>query len=174
MVIGFATRNTTIRENKFPAQDSFMEQFNVVSFRASELVYTITFSVTGQRTADVVAEGQEFSSRFPDWDASFGGRQQENPRDPPFIEADLTKGLLMLAQNLQLTIHNDVNAEETESFTLRITAGDVGRLVFDCYDDTEEPVLGNFLCSHTFFIVDEDSMFQQYLLEYVCANRLQL
>ena len=77
----------------------------------------------------------------------------------------------MLAQNLSLTIHNDVNAEETEFFTLRITARDVGSGVFDCYDDTEVPVLGNFLCSHTFFIVDEDGIFQQYLFECLCANR---
>ena len=171
MFIGFGTRNTTIRENEFPDLDSFLEQFNVVSFRRSELTHTMTFSVTGQRTAVVVAEDQQFSIEFPDWDASFGLRSLENPSDPPFVEEDLTPGLLMLAQDLQLTIHNDLNAEETEFFTLRITARDVGRGVFDCYDDTEEPVLGNFLCSHTFFIVDEDSMFQQCLLECLCANR---
>ena len=165
MFIGFGTRNTTIRENQFPDQDSFQELFNVVSFRKSELTHTITFSVTGQRTAEVVAEGQAFSPEFPNFDASFGSRSMENPTDPPFVEVDLTDGLLMLAQNLSLLIHNDVNAEETEFFTLRITARDVGRGVFECYDDTEEPVLGNFLCSHTFFIVDEDSMFQQCLLE---------
>ena len=73
--------------------------------------------------------------------------------------------LLMLAQNLQVLIHNDVNAEETEFFTLRITARDFGRGVFECYDDTEVPVLGNFLCSHTFFIVDDDGRFQQYLFQ---------
>ena len=161
MLIGFGTRNTTIRENRFENRDTFVELFNVVSFRRSELTHTMTFSVTGQRTAEVVAEDQAFSIEFPNWDASFGLRSLENPSDPPFVEVDLTEGLLMLAQNLSLLIHNDVNAEETEFFTLRITAPDVGRGVFECYDDTEEPVLGNFLCSHTFFIADEDSMFQQ-------------
>ena len=131
----------------------------------------MTFSVTGQRTAEVVAEGEDFSPEFPNFDASFGRRSELNPSDPPFIVVDLKPGLLMLAQNLSLTIHNDVNAEETEFFTLRITARDVGRGVFECYDDTEVPVLGNFLCSHTFFIVDEDSMFQQYLFECLCASR---
>ena len=163
MLIGFGTRNTTILENRFPNQDSFLELFNVVSLRRSELIHTMTFSITGQRTAVVVAEDEEFSIQFPD--AAFGRRSEENPSDPPFVEVDLTPGLLMLAQDLSLVIHNDVNAEETEFFTLRITARDVGRGVFECYDDTQEPILGNFFCSHTFFIVDEDSMFQQCLLE---------
>ena len=163
MFIGFGTRNTTIHENRFPNQDSFHELFNVVSFRRSELIHTMTFSVTGQRTAVVVAEDQAFSIEFPNWDASFGRRSEENPSDPPFHEVDLTAGLLMLAQDLSLRIHNDINAEKTEFFTLRITARDVGRGVFECYDDTEEPVLGNFLCSHTFFIVDDDGMFQHCL-----------
>ena len=143
----------------------FLEEINVVSFRRSELIHTITFSVTGQRTAEVVADDQAFSPEFPHWDASFGLHSEDNPSDHPFADADLTEGLLMLSQNLQLLIHNDFSAEETEFFTLRITARDVGSGVFECYDDTEEPVLGNFLCSHTFFIVDEDSMFQQCLLE---------
>ena len=122
MLIGFGIRNTTILENRFPNQDSYQELFNVVSFRRSELLYTVTFSVTGQRTAEVVAEDQAFSIEFPNWDASFGGRSVENPSDPPFYEVHLTPGLHMLAQNLSLTIHNDMNAEETEFFTLRITA----------------------------------------------------
>ena len=171
MFIGFGTRNTTIRESRFPNRDSFQELFNVVSLRRSELIHTMTFSISGQRTAEVVADDQAFSPEFPNWDASFGRRSVENPTDPPFYEVDLTPGLLMLAQNLSLTIHNDVNAEETEFFTLRITARDVGRGVFECYDDTEVPVLGNFLCFHTFFIEDEDSMFQQYLFECLCASR---
>ena len=29
---------------------------------------------------------------------------------------------------------------------------DVGRGVFECYDDTELPTLGNFLCSHTLMV----------------------
>ena len=165
MLIGFGTRNTTIRENRFPFQDSFAELFNVISFRTSELVYEMTFSVTGQRNAEVVAENETFSTNFPNWDVSFGSRLLQN--EPPFILLTLDPGLRMLARDLQLTIHNDFNAEETEFFTLRITARDVGRGVFDCYDDTEERVLGDFFCSHTFFIVDEDSMFQQCLLECV-------
>ena len=169
MFIGFGTRNTTIRENRFPNQDSFQELFNVISLRFSELIHTMTFSVTGQRTAVVVSEDQAFS--FPNWDASFGIHSISNPSDPPYILVDFDPGLLVLEDDLQLLIHNDVTAEETEFFTLRITAPDVGRGVFDCYDDTEEPVLGNFLCSHTFFIVDDDSMFQQCLLECLCANR---
>ena len=165
MFIGFGTRNTTILENRFPNQDSFQELFNVVSLRRSELIHTMTFSVSGQRTAIVVSQDQAFSIQFPDWDAAFGRRSEENPSDPPFVEVDLTPGLLMLAQDLSLVIHDDVNAEETEFFTLRITAPYVGRGVFECYDDTQEPILGNFFCSHTFFFVDEDSMFQQCLLE---------
>ena len=165
MLIGFGTRSTTISENRFPDQDSFVETFNVVSFRRSELTHTMTFSVTGQRTAEVVADDQAFLPEFPNFDASFGRRSEENPSDPPFVEDDLTQGLLMLAQDLQLLIHNDINAEETEFFTLRITPRDIGRGVFECYDDTEEPVLGNFFCSQTFSIVDNDGMLQQSLLE---------
>ena len=170
MFIGFGTRNTTIYENQFPNRDSFQELFNVVSLRRSELTHTMTFSVTGQRTAELVSEGQAFSIEFPNWDASFGHRSVENPSDPPFVEVDLTEGLLILAQDLHVLIHNDVSAEETEFFTLRITARDVDRGVFECYDDTEVPVLGNFLCSHTFFIVDNDGMFQQCLFECLCAS----
>ena len=163
MFIGFVTRNTTILENQFPSQDSFPQPFNVISFRRSELTYTMRFSVTGQRTAEVVAEDQAFTIEFPNWDAAIGYRSLENPSDPPFDEMDLTPGLLMLKQDLSLTIHNDVNAEETEFFTLRITARDVGRVLFECYDNTKEPVLGNFFCSHTFYIVDNDGMFQKCL-----------
>ena len=169
MLIGFGTRNTTISENKFPNLDSFLEVFNVLSFRRSELIHTMTFSVTGQRTAEVIAQDQIFSPEFPNFDASFGHRLVENSNDPLFVEVDLTPGLLMLAQDLQLTIHNDLNIEETEFFTLRITPRDVGRGVFECYDDTEVPVLGNFFCSHTFYIVDTDGMFQQCLLQCLCV-----
>ena len=159
MFIGFVTRSTTILENKFPDVDSFNELFNIVSLRRSELEHTMTFYVRGQRTAEIVAQGEEFV--IANWDAAFGIRSYQNPSDPPFIEVDLTPGLIMLPQDLQLVIFNDINIEKTEFFTLRITARDVGRGVFECYDDTEEPVLGNFLCSHTFFIVDTDGMFQQ-------------
>ena len=171
MFIGFATRSTTISENKFPDQDSFLEFFNVVSLRRSELVYTMTFSVTGQRTAEVVSEDQAFSPDFPNWDVAIGHRSVENPSDPPFVEVDLTPGLLMLAQyTVSTLIHNDVKKEETEFFTLKITPLDVGRGVFECYDDTEVSVWGNFFCSHTFYIVDTDGMFQQCVLECLCAN----
>ena len=162
MFIGFGTRNTFIFENKFPDQDSFFELFNVVSNRTSELTYEMTFSVTGQRTAVVVARGEE--NVFSNWDVSFGERSKESPSDPPFIGEKLEPGLLMLSDNLDLFIHDDFDAEETEFFTLRITAQDVARGVFECYDDTEEPVLGNYFCSHTFFIVDEDSMLQQLFI----------
>ena len=169
MLIGFGTRSTTISEYRFPDQDSFPELLNVVSLRRSELTHTMTFSVN-QRTAEVVAESEEFSIEYPNWDASFGQRSLENPSVPPFVDVDLTPGLLMLEHNLQVSIHNDINAEETEFFTLRITPRDVGRGVFECYDDTEVPTLGNFFCSHTFFIVSKDGMFQQRVLECLCAN----
>ena len=97
MFIGFGARNTTIRENQFPYQDSFQELFNVVFLRRSELTSTMTFAVTGQRTAEVVSQDQAFSPEFPSWDASFGGRPEEYPSDPPFVEVDLTEDLLMLA-----------------------------------------------------------------------------
>ena len=170
MLIGFGTRSTTIYENRFPDQDSFSELLNVVSLRRSELTYTMIFSVRGHRTAEVVSEGQEFSPDFPNWDASFGRRSLRYPSDPPFYEDDLSPGLLMLARNISLVIHNDVNVEETKFFTLRINPRDVGSGVFECYDDTEVPTLGNFFCSHTFYIVDTDGMFQQRILECLCAN----
>ena len=169
MLIGFGTRSTTISENKFPSHDSFHEFFNVVSLRRSELTHTMTFSVAGQRTAEVVSEDQAFSPEFPHFDVAFGHRFEENPSDPLFVYVDLRPGLLMLEQDLLLLIHNDVNIEETEFFTLRITPLNVGGGVFECYDDTEEPVLGNFFCSHTFYIVDTDGMFQQCLLQCLCV-----
>ena len=162
MFIGFGTKSTTISENKFPV-DSFVETFNVVSLRRSELIHTMVFSVKGHRTAEVVSEEQTFV--FPNFDASFGRRSEKNPSDPPFYEVDLSPGLLMLAQDLQLLIHNDVNVEETEFFTLRITPRDFGRGVFECYEDAEVPTLGNFFCSHTFYIVDSDGMFQLCVLK---------
>ena len=131
----------------------------------------MAISVTGQRTAEVVSGVQAFSLESPNWDASFG-RRSFDPSDPPFILVDLRTGLLMLEQDLLLLIHNDVNAEETEFFTLRITPQDIGRGVFECYDDTEEPVLGNFFCSHTFYIVDNDGMLipTVFIAMPVCAN----
>ena len=169
MFIGFRTRSSTILENKYP-EEYFNQQFNVVSFRRSELTYTITFSVTGQRTAEVVAEVQAFSSAFPNFDASFGRRSAANPSDPPFIESDITPGLLMMSNDLQLGFHNDDNVEETEFLTMRIASRDIGMGVFDCYDDTEVPILGNFFCSHTFYIMDNDGMFQQCVWECLCTN----
>ena len=47
----------------------------------------------------------------------------------------------------------------------------LGREVFECYDDTELPTLGNFVCSHTFYIMDTDGKFQQCLFECLCASR---
>ena len=164
MFIGFGTKSTTISENKFPG-DSFVELFNVVSLRRSELIHTMVFSVRGLRTAEVVSEDQAFSPDFPNWDASFGRRSGENPSDPPFYEDDLSPGLLMLARNISLLIHNDVNIEETEFFTMRITPRDLGRGIFECYNDAEVPTLGNFFCSHTFYIEDSDGMFQLCVLK---------
>ena len=158
MFIGFETRNRTIFENKIPDQDSFVEVFNIISLRRSELTHIMRFSVIGQRTAEVVHEDEVFSPEFPNWDAAFGRSSYINPSDPPFLEVDLTPGELMLGQNMQLDIHNDINEEETKFFTMTITAVDVGRGVFECYDDTKVPTLGNFFCSHTFYIIDTDGM----------------
>ena len=166
--IGFGTRSSTILENRFQYQDSFPEGFNVVSSQTSEVVRTITFSVIGQRTAEVVPENQAYG--IGSWDVAFG-QEEENSTHPPFVIADLPAGSLMLAQDLQLLIHNDFNVEKTEFFTLRITSGHEGRDVFECYDDTEEPIVGDFFCSHTFYIVDTDGMLQQCVLECLCANR---
>ena len=77
MLIGFGTRNATIFENQFPNIDTFPEIFNIVSFRKSELVHTIIFSVRGQRTAEVVADDEAFL--IANWDASFGLRSLRNP-----------------------------------------------------------------------------------------------
>ena len=73
MLIGFGTRSTTISENKFPNRDSFHECFNVVSLRRSKLTHTMSFSVTGQRTAEVVSEFQAFLPEFPNFDVAVHG-----------------------------------------------------------------------------------------------------
>ena len=148
MFIGFPERRSFARENEYPNRAVF-PIFRWLHFlRESEILYTVAISVTGG-TAEVTA----FDNRIGDWDVAFGStvsnvlvfREDLNPGDTEIstIGAD---------------IMNDVNPEDNETFTLRVSATDFFgiRRTFDCYDDGEDPVEGNYFCSHTVTIIDDD------------------
>ena len=69
----------------------------------------------------------------------------------------------MHEQEIRISIYivNDFHIEDNETITLRVSPSTVGgdALNFECYDDDEDPVEGNYFCSHTITIVDEDGQF---------------
>ena len=143
-----------MRENEFPTLYVF-PIFRMLDFlRESELLYTVTTSVTGG-TAEVIAADDPMG----DWDVAFGTR-------------DATSNILVSLQVLnpgdteiamiRANITNDINPEDNETFTLRVSAADVGgiRSSFECYDDGEDPVEGNYFCSHTVTIIDDDGQYK--------------
>ena len=148
MFIGFPEQTSAVRENMFPDLPTFPIFFRVHSLRVSEIEYSIVISVTGG-TATIFGLGDETG------DASFG------TRDPQFnilVDVSTLRPGEQEISGIRAVIVDDIASEGNETFTLRISAADVGgvRRNFECYDDGEDPVEGNFFCSHTITIVDDD------------------
>ena len=150
MVIGFPERRSFVRENMFPTLSVFPIFRWLHSLRESEILYIVTISVTGG-TAEVTAA----DDRIGDWDVAFGRRDAIS--NILFSEQDLNPGDTEIMM-IRADIMNDINAEDNETFILRVSAADVGsiRSTFDCYDDGEDPVEGNYFCSHIVTIIDDD------------------
>ena len=73
-------------------------------------------------------------------------------------------------------INNDHLPESHETFTLRASPEYYGgsRCYFKCYDDGETPVEGNYFCSHTITIVDDDGKFPTYCLYCCCLSSIRI
>ena len=166
MFIGFPNRSSVIREDEFslPTVPVFPIFRMLHSLRESEIEYPIVISVT-ESTATVTGTPGE-------GDASFGSR---DPETNIFVDKTFT---LEPGQEeitgIRIFIVDDVRSEDNETLTLRISAGDVEgvRRNFECYDDNEDPVEGNYFCSHTITIIDDDGQFHCANAVYYIVNQL--
>ena len=152
MFIGFPNRTSYVRENMFPTLSVFPIFRMLHSLRESEILYTVTISATGG-TAEVTAA----DNRVGEWDVAFG----TSISNILVVLQDLNPGETEITM-IRADIMNDINAEDNETFTLRVSAADVGgiRRNFECYDDGEDPVEGNYFCDHTVIIIDDDGQFK--------------
>ena len=146
-----------MRENMFPSLSSFSTDFVIHSLRTSNLTYHVFVSVTNSTAT--ISPGVELTG-----DASFGIRNLSS--SILFAEYDLNPGEqeVMISEDIRgipITIINDVYVEDNETITLRVSPSTVGGVTcnFECYDDDEDPVEGNYFCSHTITIVNEDGQF---------------
>jgi len=139
-----------VRENRFPTLSVFPIFRMLHALRESEILYTVTISVTGGTAVVTAAD-----NRMGDWDVAFGTR--DSMSNILVSLQDLYPGDTEISR-IRADIMNDNNAEDNETFTLRVSAADVGgiRRNFECYDDGEDPVEGNYFCSHTVTIIDDD------------------
>ena len=147
MFIGFPERRSVVRENMFPQLSDFPIFRTIHSLRTSELEYFIAVSVTNS-TATVS------ESFVEETDASYG--VMDTTSNTLTTEQRLVPG----EQEIRISIYivNDFYIEDNETITLRISPS-TDTHNFECYDDDEDPVEGNYFCSHTITIVDEDGQF---------------
>ena len=131
----------------FPDLQTFPTSYMLHSLRVSEIEYPIVISVTGS-TATIFGLGDETG------DASFGTR---NPVTNILVDYSTLRPGEQDISGIRAVIVNDVASERNETFTLRISPSSVDGIHrnFECYDG-EDPVEGNFFCSHTITIVDDD------------------
>ena len=153
MFIGFPERRSVVKENMFslPGVPVFPIFRMLHSFQESEIEYPLVISVTDSTATVTGTPGQG--------DATFGSR---DPDTNIFVDKTFTlePGKQEII-GIRIFIVDDVRSEDNESLTLRISADDVEgvRRIFECYDDGEDPVEGNYFCSHTITIIDEDGQF---------------
>ena len=147
MFIGFSERMSAVRENMLPDLQTFPIFFRVHSLRVSEIELPIVIYVT-ESTATMFGLGYET------WDASFGTR---DPVSNILANYSTLRPGEQDISGIRAVIVNDVASERNETFTLRISPSSVDGIHrnFECYDG-EDPVEGNFFCSHTVTIVDDD------------------
>ena len=155
MVIGFPERFSVVRENMFPNESVFPIYLTLHSLRKSEIEYPIEISVTGGTAT--VTEGLDLNET---WDVSLG-LQNESSKVLTFVH-NLQSGETEIT-SIEVFIKDDMDSEDNETFTLRASAvdDDIRRKV-KCYDDGETSEEGNYFCSHTVTIVDDDGQFQNH------------
>ena len=148
MIIGFTKRIKTVSEGEVPGVDLFEVDVNVASLSTAEREHPMVFRLQESSTNATI---ETFGASSPVFDATFG------PRDS--LGGDyrhLDPGLLALHPPLLTAIRNDLRAENTECFTLRILPVDVPgrRELFECNEDG----IGadNYFCEHTICIEDDD------------------
>ena len=157
MFIGFPVRRSEVFENQAP--DIVGLPFRIFrtihSLRKSEITYPLTISVSESTATLFNAEGT--------WDVSFGSR---DPISNVFVTPKTLNPGDQTITDIEIFIFNDAVSEDNETFTLRVSAADVGgvRQNFECYDDVQNPVEGNYFCSHTVTIVDGDRKCCHFLL----------
>ena len=133
----------------FPNLQTFPTFYRVHSLHVSEIEYHIMISVT-EATATMFGLGDETG------DASFGTR---DPVSNILANYSTLRPGEQEISGIRAVIVNDIASESNETFTLRISPSNLDvrcRCSFQCYDDGEDPVEGNFFCSHTVTIVDDD------------------
>ena len=164
MFIGFPERRSVVRENMYHGVQYFPINHTLHSLRKSEIVYPIVISVTDStaRVTDTVGVG----------DAAFGRR---NPFNILVGSFTLSPGQWKIT-GIRVFIVDDIDSEDNESFTLRVSREDVGgiRRNFECYDDGEDLVEGDYFCSHTITIIDEDGQFHCIFAVYYLAILVQI
>ena len=147
MYIGFPEQTSAVSENMFPDLQTFPTFYRVHSLRVSEIEYHIMISVIAA-TATMFELGDETG------DASFGTRE---PVTNILANYSTLRPGEQEISGIRAVIVDDIASESNETFTLRISLSyDRYRCSFQCYDDGEDPVEGNFFCSHTVTIVDDD------------------
>ena len=155
MFIGFSERFVFVREDMFEnitfAPLSPIPMFLVLhSLRKSEIDYPIVISVNDS-TAVVTGVHEAYGY----WDVAYGIRNSTSNTVTfsDFLSPGKTETIMLYF------VMNDLNSEDNETFTLKVSSDDV-RHDFYCYDDGETPVEGNYFCSCTTTIIDdEDGMF---------------
>ena len=130
----------------------FIQVFPIVrtvhSLRQSEIEYTFVVMLT-----DATAIVTEVSNPVGTWDVAFGVRSEIS--DVHLLSYSLHPGETVRS-GIRALIWNDFNAEDNETFTLRVSPMDFCGITcdFKCYNDGDDPVEGNYFCSHTVTIVD--------------------
>ena len=153
MFIGFSERAVFVREDRFGNTiPLFPLGLTIHSSQMSEMWYSIMVSV-GEGTATVTTD----SLRDGDWDASFGASHLSSRVITNYY--DLFPGQTEMAY-VQTLIRNDNAAENNETFTLRVSRPCYYTAEhFECYDEDEDPIEGNYFCTVTITIVDDDGKY---------------
>ena len=155
MIIGFPERHTFVREGRSAPLSMFPANVVLHSLRTSEIEYLIRIRIT-----DGNATVTQADTTMGTWDASFG--TQDETSSVLISSHTLSQGETEIPM-IQVHIMNDIKMETNETLGLRMFVPGVGRQTVECYDDGEIPVEGNFFCSNTITIVDDDGQFQIYI-----------
>ena len=160
MIIGFPERHTFMREGRSAPLSMFTANVVLHSLRTSEIKYLIRITII-----DGNATVTQANTTIGTWDASFG--TQDETFNVLTSSHTLSQGETEIPM-IQVHIMNDIKMETNETFGLRMSKQGVGRQAVKCYDDGEIPVEGNFFCSNTITIVDDDGQFLQCTILFLC------